>query len=501
MKVLSPPPSFPFDVRGAVAALACLAGCVLGCDGSPTPGEDDAPPDIVVVGPGDEIVSEVTIRTADTDKDPPRKPLRAATILVVRWTQIQASDQVWLEFTFPGGTPMRSRPAAGALGPHRDVVLGVPADTETTIRIVNQQGGVEHRSPEYVARTGKVPSAMPKPTVAMYDAALASPERWLLGSVENSVGGCASASCYYNAIFWLYIMDRQGRIVWYYADAGRATTPSFQRTARDGEYLWVEHRPYAANAARGVLKMTLDRQYEQWIPVSGLSDCIDVTAHGSLLYDANDELREMSRDGTVRTIWSCRARFGNDFRCYTNTINWDPASDSVLMSYPEERTLIQIDRNSGTVIGQYGAASGSYMFQPSGWVFGFPHFPSITPQGTLLVSAHLPDALDTHRPLANHHAFQEWEIDRAGRRLVQRWLYAEGPEWPMFKGMAVRLPNGNTLVNYGTGGVIREVTPDKKTVFYVKFDSPNGNDAFNKMVGHNVFIDDLYALNGGGPSP
>ena len=69
----------------------------------------------------------------------------------------------------------------------------------------------------------------------------------------------------------------------------------------------------------------------------------------------------------------------------------------------------------------------------------------------------------------------------------------------MYKGMAIRLPNGNTLGNYGTGGAIREITPDKRTAFHVKFDAPTGNDFFNKMVGHNVLIDDLYALNGGGP--
>jgi len=63
--------------------------------------------------------------------------------------------------------------------------------------------------------------------------------------------------------------------------------------------------------------------------------------------------------------------------------------------------------------------------------------------------------------------------------------------------MAIRLESGNTLGNYGTGGVIREITPDKDTVFHVKFDIPGGNDAYNKLVGHNVLIDDLYALNGG----
>jgi len=61
------------------------------------------------------------------------------------------------------------------------------------------------------------------------------------------------------------------------------------------------------------------------------------------------------------------------------------------------------------------------------------------------------------------------------------------------------LTNGNTLANYGTGGTIRELTPDKRTAFHVKFDTPGANDFYNRMVGHNVLIDDLYAMNGGGP--
>jgi hypothetical protein len=95
------------------------------------------------------------------------------------------------------------------------------------------------------------------------------------------------------------------------------------------------------------------------------------------------------------------------------------------------------------------------------------------------------------------HAFVEFDIDRDARTLTERFRYTQGPEWPSAKGMAIRLPNGNTLVNYGTGGVIREVTADGRTVFGVKFDVPGGDDFFNKMVGHNVLLDDLYALNGG----
>jgi hypothetical protein len=446
-------------------------------------------------GSGDDFVSNVSVTVHP----------QTTTILVVTWTQTRAADQTWLEFTFTGGSLMTSRAAVGAPGAHRDVVLGVPGATAITVRIVNQLGGVSYKTKDYQGMTGAIPTGMPKPTVSMYDATLASPDRWLFGAVENSTGGCNNSSCYYTQVFWLYIIDRQGRVVWYYADAASNATSSFQRIARDGEYIWIEKRPFSGSGTHSVLKMTLDRQYSQTVQVPNLSDCIDVTTDGSLLYDTDPqwELHELTKAGANRTIWSCPTAMGATFECYSNTVNWDTASNSIVMSFPTENTVVQIDRQTGTVIGKYGKASGSYTFDQPNWTFEFQHFANISSRGTLMVSSHLPGYGDgdsgTMMPVAGKHSFQEWTIDRTNKKLIQKWIYSDGPEWAMYKGMVILLPNGNYLANYGTGGVIREITPDKKTVFYVKFDVPTGDDFFNKMVGNNVLIDDLYALNGGGP--
>jgi len=418
------------------------------------------------------------------------------TILVVTWTQAMAAEQTFLEFSFAGSGLMTSRAQPGVTGAHRDVVLGVPASTAVTLRIVSRQGGVDYKTRDYMSTTGALPTGIPLPQVLSYNAALASPDRYMFGAVEDSVGGCTDGNCYYTGVFWVYIMDRQGRIVWYYADAASNAATSFQRIAKDGEYIWLEK---ARQGTRGVLKMTLDRQYMQMINVAGLADAIDVTDDGSLLYDANNELREMNKAGTIRTIWSCRTAFGTSFQCYSNTINWNAADDTVMMSFPEPNTVAQINRATGALVATYGDRAGSYTFSPTTWSFEFQHFPNITAAGTLIVSTHL--SAYPHRSPAGpmHHAFVEFDIDRVNRRLVERWSYTEGTEWTWAKGMAIRLPNGNTLGNYGTGGAIREITPDKQTVFHVKFDVPTGSDYFNKMVGHNVLINDLYALNGGGP--
>jgi hypothetical protein len=103
-------------------------------------------------------------------------------------------------------------------------------------------------------------------------------------------------------------------------------------------------------------------------------------------------------------------------------------------------------------------------------------------------------------PTENQHAFVEFAIDRDNETLTEVWRYTEGTEWARSRGMAIRLENGNTLANYGTGGVIREITADKQTAFEVKFDIEGGNDFYNKLVGHNVLVADLYDLNGGGPN-
>lgn len=442
-------------------------------------------------GDGDAFVSDVSVEVHESIR----------TILVVSWTQTMAADETFLQFSFDDTNVMSSRPQPGQTGAHRDVVLGAPGETLVTLQIVSSVGGSQFQSGNYQQTTGAIPAALPVPEVMSYDAARASPDRWLFGMVEDSTGG--GDVDYYRSTCWLYIMDRQGRMVWYWSDLANNPTFGFQRIAPDGEYVVVEQRPFGAGGTRGVVKMTLDQEYFEQIDVPNLSDCIDVTDDGSLLYDDNGTLIELSATGSSRTIWSCREHFGQGFNCYSNTVNWTAQTNTVFLSFPEPGTVVEVDRETGELVGQYGNAPGSWAFAPpvssppDAWGFGFQHFPNYSPSGTLMLSSHMPGYEETSNPVANQHAFLEFAVDRDTQTLTEVWRYTEGPEWAHAKGMAVRLANGNTLANYGTGGVVREITPDKDTVFYVKFDTPTGSDFYNKMVGNSILIDDLYALNGG----
>jgi hypothetical protein len=487
-------------VSGAATGGAATGGGVGGASaGAGMAGGGTAGTSVGGAGSGDSYVGNVMVTVHP----------EVATVLVVTWNQMTAADDTHLEFVFENNEILRSRAKPGATGMHQDVTLGVPAMTPVTIRIVSRVGTNSYPTRDYMGTTGPLPSGLPVPTVTMYDAARASPEKYLFGGVENTniTAQCTSSqprSCYNLSTFYTYIMDRRGRMVWYYSDPTSNATSSFQRVARDGDYIWIEKRPYGRTGMRrGVLKMSLDHEYFEEVLISDLADAIDVTTDGSLLYNtegSNGYLKERTRAGMTRNIWSCPMAMGSGFACYSNTVNWNERDNTIFMSFPDENTIAEIDRVSGMLVATYGDHPGGYTL-PSGFTFEFQHFPNMSASGTLMVSSHEPGHNDTYMPTAGDHQFQEFSINRTARTLTQVWMYNTGQEWAMYKGMAIKLANGNVLANYGSGGVIREITQDKQTVFHVKFDDPDGDDFYNKYVGNNVFVADLYALNGGGPRP
>lgn len=129
--------------------------------------------------PSDDYVRDVVVRVQE----------KVQTLLVVEWTQVESADETWLDFEFEEGQRLGSCPKPGEPGSHRDVVLGVPEQTDVTLRIVSRKDGVNYLSSPRRATTGALPSRMPRPEVFAYDRERASPERFVFGAVEDSEGG------------------------------------------------------------------------------------------------------------------------------------------------------------------------------------------------------------------------------------------------------------------------------------------------------------------------
>jgi hypothetical protein len=417
------------------------------------------------------------------------------TVLAVSWAQDIQSDSVRLRFTFENDQWFESPKKPGTRGSHRELVLGVPEKTDVTIQIVSQTANGEVAC-QTQGTTGKVPRSVPRATILDCRPELMSRNRWMIGSVEDT----PRLNSRYVGPFIIYIIDRQGRIVWYYLDQAWNPAMTYPRIPSDGTHLVVDRSLRNGINHPSVFKTTLDFEYFEEFSTPEMIDSMDVTDDGSILYNSYQWLIEQRPGGTTRNIWNCQrwaaatgAREIDSQYCYSNAVAWNRRGDSVLLSFPYVNTVVEIDRRTGDLVGQWGELPGSWTMDPPTRRLDFVHGGNITPDGTLLVSSHEPGSGESYDPVP--HFFFEFELDRVNRIATEVWMFGESvDEWPRWKGEAYRVTGGNTLVNYGSGGSIWEVTPDGQTAWNVKWDADFPNDYINKMVGHSILINDLYAL-------
>ncbi len=410
------------------------------------------------------------------------------TLVHVSWTQDDEA-LAWLEFDLGDGAWTASPALTRSGGLQEEVILGAPGDTEVRYRVVTDQGGRRFESAERTVHTDPLPEILPQTVVTDWVHEATSSADWVLGSLDAN-GGEA-----YSGPFWLFIADRAGRIVWY-RDLEFATS-MFPRVARDGTHIAFDERILfdLEGLSSMVHRMTLDGAYDEQVATPGLGWCWDETTDGALLYDRNMDieaatLEEVSPDGTQRTVWDCTAWMASVApseeadHCNTNTVNWTPDRDAVLWSTYWGDYIVEVDRQDGAVLWHAGALPGGWELQPDGVELDLQHYPNFTPDGTLLVSTHVRDQEGEQRA-------REFALDSDSGTLTQVWSYGEGVDgWAEYSGEAVRLANGNTLMNYGTGGEVREVDPEGATVWSLQFGD-------GMTLGHTQLVEDLYGLNRG----
>ena len=395
-----------------------------------------------------------------------------ATVPIVTWQQSRSTDATWIEFSFEDDEWLRSPEIPGAAGDNEQLMFGVPEGLDVSFRLVAQVDGDGVESAVSSTTNGSAPADMPRAAVMTYKANLASDNRWMLGAVsEKGSGG-------YGGPHWIYIIDRKARVVWYHrprgGDGGELNQSFWPRLARDGTHITIDRQ--IRKEEGDLLFTTLDYRYQRSIRLPGQGDCYDVTDDGDVVYNTGDALMEVAPDGSVRELWSCWLD-----RCYANAVNWDPASDSVLVSFPYMNSVARIDRETGEELSIWGDIGG-WSFDPPSLGLDFNHWANISPDGTFMVSSHLPNT--------NTHLFMEFEIDEPNETLRETWTYGAGTsDWAEERGMVARVEGGNSIGNYGPTGVIVEVTPDGEPAWRVVYDG--------KLLGNNILVDDLYALNRG----
>lgn len=405
------------------------------------------------------------------------------TIIEAHWAVDQPVDAAWIEYawlTEENQTPVRTLDTGGA----SEVLLGIPAETEVTATLWLQVGEETWETPMGSITTGALPSDLDLPELVMYDALRASSHDYLLTSVDvgsyDFYGPCYSV-----------ILDRQGRVVWYFKTSGNRLN-MFTRPSRLGGHVTIDATVYYAAGLPTITRTTLDRRQEEEIEVDGMGFTYDELDDGSFVYDyaqsgVEYHLQRQYPDGSSERIWSCypwmSAYTTRYWGCAVNTVLWDPDRNAVLWSMFETSTVTEIDLETGEQLWWAGQTPDGYTISPASSMLELQHYPNWTEAGTLLTTTHVQSA-------RNVQAIREFEVDHDAGTLTEVWSYLspEG-QYGSYEGDVTRLSNGNTLIGYGSGGFILEVQPDGDIVWELSWGG--------HLTGHMTLLDDLYALNEG----
>jgi hypothetical protein len=410
------------------------------------------------------------------------------TVLVATWLQ-GAPGPVRVAYSVDDGEWRSTPPRVASVGPQRELLLGLPADHDVEVQVL--VGADEVVAAATTGRTGSLDSSFPLPSLITYDPDRASPEGFVLGSLNREDGG------WINGTYYVFILDRRGRVVWL-RETPDGHWSLYPRPSRDGTHLILDESTYwsdARDASGGLLhRTTIDGASYASVEVPGLHHAWDELPDGTIVWGSvqamgAERIDARRPDGPIETLWRSDEYFaslGLITYAESNSVQYDEVSDSILISFYTNNTVVEVDATTGEGRRMFGALAGSYAFVPPEAQFVWQHAANFTPDGTLLVSAHPPDGVEEQRAW-------EYRVNDGDGALELVWAYGEGTGlFARTAGEAFRLPNGNTLINYGASAQIREVTAGGDVVWDVDWDG-------ERLIGHTTLLGDLYDFTGRGP--
>jgi len=446
--------------RITILPLLLLALVVPAC--SDVDGDDDS-----VVADDDDLIDDDDSGGADDDDSGGAgDPIENITwqvhgtigsLIVVSWEQL-ASAAVHLEFRVDDDwlvSPTRELDA----GDQDELLLGVPYDHDVTFRIVADRDGDLWTSEEYGAHTGEAPQGVFVASLLESDATQWEPTlQYVLAVVSWNRG-------------WTLIIDRQARLVWATVTTQEFTS-LYSRPSYDGTDILVDLNSYWTQydngAASQIQRMKIDGTVVETYDTPGLHHPFVELADGTLVWGAAqgymETVEKLTPEGEQESLWSCQDfhdEIGVTHYCQSNTLFWNEADDTFLLSLYSDETIVEFDHTTGETVRYFGHMPGSWTFDPPGSAFHWQHGGHYTDAGTLITSSHVTGDSD-------ECVVREYSLNEPDETLYEVWSYGVGLGVEAdVMGEVHRLPAGNTLHNYGSGGRLKEVLPDGTVVWDV----------------------------------
>ncbi len=251
-----------------------------------------------------------------------------------------------------------------------------------------------------------------------------------------------------------YILDADADVVWWYFLARDA---SCVRMSYDGQYMWINNVNVPSGTA-SVHRVSMDGLTDDDFSAefAGLNHQLTVLPDETVVFDAYgangcDDIKQRSPDGTVTTIVNAQVAHGGSGACHVNALGYSKTDDTLVFSDLLNNDLTKITRTGATVWVLNGVGN---KFIGDAWQGGQHGF-DIRGLDDFVIFANN-DTAEGGTGLGSSAI--EMKLDLRTMTVTRIWAYLASPAIQnSVMGDVQRLPNGNTIIAYSTGGIVDEV--------------------------------------------
>jgi hypothetical protein len=383
---------------------------------------------------------------------------RIATVGIVTWTT-DLPDLVEAHIDFgPTAAYGMTAPVDQAEPDHRTLLLGMRQRTEYHFRVVASSGTATCASLDRTIATGSLMNGLP--TIRVVDHSSAAPR----------FGGFLVAGQYLRLANMskipAYVIDADGKVVWAYGSDRDVTGAVL---SYDGKAVWLDSANFPDSQA-SVHRVSMDGLVDEDLSsyFVGQNHQLTVLPDETVAFYAYgagdcDDIKEFSpATKTVRVVANAGVAQGGVSPCHLNDLQYSAEDDTLVFSDFVNQAVVKVRRSDGATV----------------WVVNGDH-PTLA--GTLWRgNQHGIHLLGLDRFMLFNNNSQgsliyhpEWEgsgdgsivfevvLDLAAGTAKTVWSYKAAPGVQNdLLGDLQRLPNGNTVIGYGTKGTLHEVSPD-----------------------------------------
>jgi hypothetical protein len=389
---------------------------------------------------------------------------KIATVGIVTWSTTLASPtSAHIDFG-PDTNYGLTAPVDLTQTNYRTLLLGMKASRTYHFRVTAANASGSCVGNDNMITTGAAPNGLSLPTITTKNASALYGGFLVTGQYSMNVGAGAPA----------FILDKDGAYVWWY------TVPNSDATgvtmSYDGNYMWI-NTANVPNSTAHVNRVSMDglTDDDYSTQFAGMSHQLTVLPDETVAFytygtgtNGCDDIKLRSPSGTVTTVVNAKAAHGGSGACHVNAIFYSSSDDTLIFSDLDNNCLTKITRTGTTVWilnGGVGGITSTFNNGALVWKGGEHGFHILAVDDIVLFNN------NTMAPLGSNTSWGtaagddsgsialELKLDTTAKTATQVWSYkATNPaEDTMVLGDVQRLPNGNTMIDYATKGVIEEV--------------------------------------------